>query len=303
MADDTEQGGQYQAVQSTSRAHSALDSGCPPEELAFYEGLEHLGRSSRRSEPLDEPLSSRTQPSDTIEDTEGLPPHNELINLGPESLHIEDRLQSSPQTELRDDGPRAQRPTPLQMTSSPSRKDAATELDMYSQPPIGHIALNGRLGEVHHQYSSAPNEQAETLASLREGPRVAETELDMYEASRRVGDEPLRGGGAGPLTPYHHGQPTNSSLSISSAAAASGDASHIYPADSVREESHLTSRNNSVVLPRWQPDAEVTYCPICSSQFSFFNRKHHCRLVIVGFIKIVPSCPHSNLENSAVGKH
>ncbi|PNY28038.1 E3 ubiquitin-protein ligase PIB1 [Tolypocladium capitatum] len=30
-------------------------------------------------------------------------------------------------------------------------------------------------------------------------------------------------------------------------------------------------------LPRWQPDAEVTYCPICHAQFSIFVRKHHCR--------------------------
>ncbi|KAH8905163.1 FYVE-domain-containing protein [Coniochaeta sp. PMI_546] len=33
----------------------------------------------------------------------------------------------------------------------------------------------------------------------------------------------------------------------------------------------------AVSLPRWQPDAEVTYCPICHTQFSFFIRKHHCR--------------------------
>lgn len=31
------------------------------------------------------------------------------------------------------------------------------------------------------------------------------------------------------------------------------------------------------MLPRWQPDAEVTYCPICHAQFSFLVRKHHCR--------------------------
>ena len=30
-------------------------------------------------------------------------------------------------------------------------------------------------------------------------------------------------------------------------------------------------------LPRWQPDAEVTCCPICRTQFGFFVRKHHCR--------------------------
>ncbi|OAQ84450.1 A kinase anchor protein [Purpureocillium lilacinum] len=33
------------------------------------------------------------------------------------------------------------------------------------------------------------------------------------------------------------------------------------------------------VLPRWQPDAEVTYCPICHTQFSFFVRKKCGRVV------------------------
>ncbi|GAP83358.1 putative Fyve zinc finger protein [Rosellinia necatrix] len=30
-------------------------------------------------------------------------------------------------------------------------------------------------------------------------------------------------------------------------------------------------------LPRWQPDAEVTHCPICDTQFGMFLRRHHCR--------------------------
>ncbi|KAH8657521.1 FYVE zinc finger-domain-containing protein [Tricladium varicosporioides] len=34
---------------------------------------------------------------------------------------------------------------------------------------------------------------------------------------------------------------------------------------------------SEVVVPRWQPDIEVTICPICRTQFSFFVRKHHCR--------------------------
>ncbi|KAL4897505.1 hypothetical protein BDV59DRAFT_190490 [Aspergillus ambiguus] len=29
--------------------------------------------------------------------------------------------------------------------------------------------------------------------------------------------------------------------------------------------------------PRWQPDSEVTNCPICATPFSFWYRKHHCR--------------------------
>ncbi|KAL7927751.1 hypothetical protein ACQKWADRAFT_12431 [Trichoderma austrokoningii] len=44
-----------------------------------------------------------------------------------------------------------------------------------------------------------------------------------------------------------------------------------------RSSEHERERQSSVVLPRWQPDGEVTYCPICRTQFSIFVRKHHCR--------------------------
>ncbi|KAI4216523.1 MAG: hypothetical protein LQ351_001012 [Letrouitia transgressa] len=36
-------------------------------------------------------------------------------------------------------------------------------------------------------------------------------------------------------------------------------------------------RSREISLPRWQPDAEVSYCPICGNAFSFWYRKHHCR--------------------------
>jgi hypothetical protein len=42
----------------------------------------------------------------------------------------------------------------------------------------------------------------------------------------------------------------------------------------VRRESE-----SSIVLPSWQPDADVNHCPVCKSQFTFFYRKHHCRYV------------------------
>lgn len=34
---------------------------------------------------------------------------------------------------------------------------------------------------------------------------------------------------------------------------------------------------DEMTLPRWQPDAEVSECPICGTVFSFWHRKHHCR--------------------------
>jgi hypothetical protein len=47
---------------------------------------------------------------------------------------------------------------------------------------------------------------------------------------------------------------------------------------SPRRSHHGVPRDSpDFVLPRWQPDAEATYCPICYTQFSIFVRKHHCR--------------------------
>jgi hypothetical protein len=39
------------------------------------------------------------------------------------------------------------------------------------------------------------------------------------------------------------------------------------------------TRDTDIVIPRWQPDADVQKCPVCSTQFSFWYRKHHCRYV------------------------
>ncbi|KXS95297.1 hypothetical protein AC578_5985 [Pseudocercospora eumusae] len=36
-------------------------------------------------------------------------------------------------------------------------------------------------------------------------------------------------------------------------------------------------RESDMVLPRWQPDNEVTKCPVCDTEFSLLYRRHHCR--------------------------
>lgn len=49
------------------------------------------------------------------------------------------------------------------------------------------------------------------------------------------------------------------------------------PAFGSRPPLERAAHPSEVSLPRWQPDAETTLCPICRTQFSFFVRKHHCR--------------------------
>ena len=37
------------------------------------------------------------------------------------------------------------------------------------------------------------------------------------------------------------------------------------------------SAQGEVILPKWQPDGDVSACFVCETHFSFFFRKHHCR--------------------------
>lgn len=49
------------------------------------------------------------------------------------------------------------------------------------------------------------------------------------------------------------------------------------PSNTVSTPSQPPQNVMEYTLPRWQPDSEVTNCPICDTHFSFWYRKHHCR--------------------------
>ncbi|KAK7924355.1 FYVE zinc finger-domain-containing protein [Apiospora marii] len=82
-------------------------------------------------------------------------------------------------------------------------------------------------------------------------------------------------------------EPRSDMRPTSSQAGRRGDgptvqATGLAPAQSAQqarasESQGVRRRPSEFTLPRWQPDAEVTLCPICRTQFSIFVRKHHCR--------------------------
>jgi hypothetical protein len=107
-----------------------------------------------------------------------------------------------------------------------------------------------------------------------------------YETSRSTAEEAVRAMdnlayvvGRAPAPAFHQQLPPRSTSNdlFMSAGEVPGYHGHALP-PAPRQRTHNGSRRPSDAgPPRWVPDAEVTYCPICQTQFSFFVRKHHCR--------------------------
>lgn len=114
-------------------------------------------------------------------------------------------------------------------------------------------------------------------------PRSGETSSSSAERKRRstAGESPMR---------RPEGRRTHEGSAGPSAGASGSAADPIVldsPAPSQQNagqsslgvSSGAVRRGSEFVLPPWQPDASVTHCFVCGSQFTFFYRKHHCRYV------------------------
>lgn len=100
-----------------------------------------------------------------------------------------------------------------------------------------------------------------------------------FATSQHSADSTIRAMNSPPLPSFEAPlppRPTSRTQRMSSGNSP-GYHGHALP-PTPRPRGHGASRRPSDAgLPRWVPDAEVTYCPICQTQFSFFVRKHHCR--------------------------
>lgn len=82
--------------------------------------------------------------------------------------------------------------------------------------------------------------------------------------------------------PNSHPEPTSAASSRPSSSSSSTRSGQLISSagqQAARRAAAMavSRRATEFALPPWQPDSEVTQCPICGAVFSFFNRKHHCR--------------------------
>lgn len=172
-----------------------------------------------------------------------------------------------------EDGPSSQRATRSGSTSSNSESGHTAPIDSASQSPAtpgpsgadvpgpsqsrqassSHIDLPARTSSLPRSPSPPSSTRAELNASLPPTPEAA-------QSPRSQGPE------------AHH----------TPAPAAPSSPSSYRAGRAPRDFS-------DILLPRWQPDSEVTLCPICRTQFSFFVRKHHCRFVLFPHPRLSPT--------------
>ena len=158
--------------------------------------------------------------------------------------------------------------TAIDITSSPPGPDEEDPLLSDDQGSHQHQPAEGTqyaprqtdtlLREAGYSaVSSAFSRRASALSTMANRDRS-----DRFRQSQALSTEQW------PETSVRQVGPVNSlSPSRMASQQREGSTSHRYN-ENVEAETEL---------PRWQPDSEVTECPICGTVFKLWYRKHHCR--------------------------
>lgn len=149
--------------------------------------------------------------------------------------------------------------------SSPSSPESGPRVPVYASPTPSDIPA---ASSADGPSSSQPREASISNINLPE--RSSSLQSPHPLPSNTSGTPSYSPSAEGPTLPYR---------------SRGSDAHHtpestLFPSSSGRRPSGPPRNFSDILLPRWQPDSEVTFCPICRTQFSFFVRKHHCRLVV-----------------------
>lgn len=276
-----------------SSNHSSPTRVCPYRNARFHDQecsryfdcpSHHIERArSEAAVPDDQHHEEQEDVADEEESSShGISPSNAV---GPGGQEMDDapvgRVGSEADSEADDAGhnvidltvssPDDNQPSPRESISGEPQNSGAerggTEPDEQgnSRPELEVIDLTGDSSEESGQPGpSSSNQNAE-----RALPTLPQSASGSSVSSHRS---------AGPGSPSFQRRPaTPPSPPPASRRRTSSNAFAATRAVHQQQRPPESRRPSDLVLPRWQPDAEVTFCPICHTQFSIFIRKHHCR--------------------------
>lgn len=251
-------------ISDTESGSSYAGSAAPDTPVCPYQNAEFFGHECTRYHDCPTHLVERDNVEDNAvsDDAVGASsqsPRHEV--MGP-ALDSSDEVGAS--TESNPEHNRVDTSIPEQSlpldTQSSQPEDDRSSSERTSSAPVATIPRI-EPGSAPHEQVTTPNEAIDHFTeSLHELSLTdeAQTNLIPDASSSSLGE---RDQNVAPMTPPETRRPTSSLTPI---------ASSFSPRAERRSPPEIT-------LPRWQPDSEVTYCPICHTQFSFFIRKHHCR--------------------------
>ncbi|CAN9453255.1 unnamed protein product [Alternaria alternata] len=126
---------------------------------------------------------------------------------------------------------------------------------------------------------SNPSSSRYTLPN-RPSPRTESSSSRSSDRKRRLttADSPLRRPSSIRMHSENTGDSNTDPIVLDSSPASNRP---LPPTPTMGVASHTHTgpmrRQSDIVLPPWQPDSEVSQCPVCRRPFSFLLRRHHCR--------------------------
>lgn len=199
-----------------------------------------------------------------------------------------DSLQRAAEASENADGPRPDHEViDLTTPSPPHRRSGGSAVAGPSQAPghgdeEEHTIGRSPAVEVVDLTEDSPEESATSGSRTVAGGPNEERALPTIPGSSRNSSNPSlsRAGAALPSAQRRPTTPPSPPPPIRRRTSANNFGTAPRPDAMQAPRPSASRRPSELVLPRWQPDAEVTICPICHTQFSFLIRKHHCRLVL-----------------------
>jgi hypothetical protein len=156
----------------------------------------------------------------------------------------------------------------------PNAREGETWMDFLADP---NATRSRNTTNPPHLQSPPQSSSSRYTLPNRPPPRTDSSSSRSSDRKRRLttAESPMRRPSSIRMHSNNPGTSTSDPIVLDSSPIAARSPLPPLPAPQTSVET--PRRGSEIVLPPWQPDAEVSQCPVCGRNFTFLYRKHHCR--------------------------